>query len=131
MSSEVDWPSHRHILSSAIRLKVRFLPYLCCEPQTRCPLNTKPAVPPRNPASVPIDERCPVDPNHLCTRTCWWLPHVLSPDCTLASHLLSVFLARLPIVQVLQLEAIYYASVVLLEVPSGWFMIALVAVPRF
>ena len=31
------------------------------------------------------------------------------------------FLARLPLVQVLQLEAIYYAGVVLLEVPSGWF----------
>ena len=39
----------------------------------------------------------------------------------LVSHLFLYFLARLPLVQVLQLEAIYYACVVLLEVPSGWF----------
>jgi MFS family permease len=52
----------------------------------------------------------------------WWLPYRFLTGLHFWYPIFFLyFLARLPLVQVLQLEAIYYASVVLLEVPSGWF----------
>ena len=52
----------------------------------------------------------------------WWLPYRFLAGLHFWYPIFFLyFLARLPLVQVLQLEAIYYACVVLLEVPSGWF----------
>ena len=53
----------------------------------------------------------------------WWLPYRFLAGLHFWYPIFFLyFLARLPLVQVLQLEAIYYACVVLLEVPSGWFI---------
>ncbi|MAV55543.1 MAG: hypothetical protein CMJ28_06260 [Phycisphaerae bacterium] len=52
----------------------------------------------------------------------WWLPYRFLTGLHFWYPIFFLyFMARLPLVEVLQLEAVYYAGVVLLEVPSGWF----------